>query len=361
MLVPAIVVCFLVTLVFIVALRPMAIVIGLVDLPGGRKSHVGAIPIVGGAAMFIGILLGLALLADSWQTANYLMASASLLVLIGLLDDRFGIPASARLVTQITAVLIMVYGGNLLLHDLGDPFGFGTLGLGPVKLLITTLVTVSVINAFNLVDGVDGLAGLLAVTALAAAVAVSGLANPASMIALVTISAIAAYLIFNLPLSINRQIRCFMGDAGSTLLGFIVVWVILSISQGPDRVVSPVIGLWFASIPIYDLFTCFVRRIYKGHSPFKPGRDHFHHTLKRGGLGVREVVVVLTCLQLLYAGIGIGAHLAGIADVIMFAAWAMLGFLQRWLIRKSATFCRLNRLKLRATGETGKYARPGTF
>jgi UDP-GlcNAc:undecaprenyl-phosphate GlcNAc-1-phosphate transferase len=277
------------------------------------------------------------------------------------LDDRYSIPAGIRLLAQLAATLIMIYGAGLQLHDLGDPFGFGTLGLGPAKLLITLLVTIAVINAFNLVDGLDGLAGLLAMIALFASVLVSGLAHPAALIALVAIAAIVAYLIFNIPVPANRDIRCFMGDAGSTLLGFIVVWVMIGISQGPDRVVSPVIGLWFASLPIYDLFTCFVRRTLKGHSPFKPGRDHFHHTLKRNGLTVRQVVAVLSGMQLLYASIGIAAHLADIPDVYMFLSWSVLGVSQYWIIRKIALKCRLRRRRVSQTGDTGKYARPGTF
>jgi UDP-GlcNAc:undecaprenyl-phosphate GlcNAc-1-phosphate transferase len=218
-----------------------------------------------------------------------------------------------------------------------------------------------VVNAFNLVDGMDGLAGLLAIIALLGTVFVSGFEHPASMIALITISSISAFLIFNFPVPANRDVRCFMGDAGSTLLGFIVVWVTIGISQGPERVVSPVIGLWFASLPSYDLFTCFVRRMINGYSPFRPGRDHFHHTLKRSGLAVRQVVAILSGMQLLYATIGISAHFIGIPDVYMFVSWSVLGVSQRWIMGKIALMWRIRHRRASQTGDTGKYARPGTF
>ncbi len=112
-----------------------------------------------------------------------------------------------------------------------------------------------------------------------------------------------------------------------------MVWVTLGISSGSDRLISPVHCLWFASIPIYDIFTCFVRRMARGKSPFTPGRDHFHHTLRRGGFGVRRTLGILVALQAGYAIIGIAAHTHGIPDVVMFAAWSVLGVSQLSMLR----------------------------
>lgn len=361
MIAPPIIVAFTVTLVFMAAFRPLAKSLRLVDRPGGRKSHIGEVPIVGGAAMFIGLLFGFSLLPNSMLADPFLPLAAGLLVAIGVMDDKYALPTSVRLITHTTAVLIMVFGGGLLLHDLGSPFGAGVLELGATSLIVTLLVTVAVINAFNMVDGIDGLAGSLALIALTSVAIVGGLDAVSTQIALIVIAAIVAYLVFNFPVKANRKIRSFMGDAGSTLLGFVIVWVTIGISQGEARVASPVICLWFASVPIYDLFTCFVRRIANGHSPFKPGQDHFHHTLKRGGLGVRQVLAVLTGLQLVYAGIGLMAHFAGASDLVMFIAWALLGMSQRWIVRKYALIARVEKRQKRIANETGNYARPGTF
>ena len=127
-----------------------------------------------------------------------------------------------------------------------------------------------------------------------------------------------------------------MGDAGSTFLGFTIVWITLGISQGPDRLISPVHCLWFAAIPIFDTFTCFVRRIAAGKSPFKPGRDHFHHTLKNGGMTGRQVLAVLALLQAVYAAAGLIGYYTAIPDVIMFATWSALGVTQRFAIKYAA-------------------------
>jgi UDP-GlcNAc:undecaprenyl-phosphate GlcNAc-1-phosphate transferase len=209
----------------------------------------------------------------------------------------------------------------------------------------TMLVTLTMINAYNLVDGADGLAGTLTLIALLSVALVSGVQHPSAAAALVVSAAIIGFLLFNIPTPWNRRVRSFMGDAGSTMLGFTVVWVTLGVSQGEARVISPVHCLWFASIPIYDCLTCFVRRARKGKSPFSPGRDHFHHILFRGGFTVRPALAILTILQLTYALIAVAAHFAGVADVIMFTAWAVLFLSQRNMIRQISRYNRCFKLR----------------
>ena len=222
-------------------------------------------------------------------------------VAIGGLDDRFGLPKTVRFASEIAAVLVMVYGGGLQLHDIGAPFGTGILSMGGFSLIATVVVTVTIINAYNFVDGADGLAGLLVLIGLIAVAIVGGAGASSTAIALLVSTAIVGFLVFNFPMNGNRRLRSFMGDAGSTFLGFAIVWVALSVSQGSDGIISPVYCLWFAAIPIFDCLTRFVRRLVRHVSPLTPGRDHFHHVLYRSGMGVRRVLAVLAGLQLLYA------------------------------------------------------------
>jgi len=137
-----------------------------------------------------------------------------------------------------------------------------------------------------------------------------------------------------------------MGDAGSTLLGLAIVWVTLGIAQGAERVISPVHCLWFAALPVFDCLSCFVCRILKKKSPFTPGRDHFHHSLRRGGFGVRATVQILVGFQAAYAIVGLTGYFAGVPDVVMFALWSILGLSQRWVIRTIAKSHRLTLLSL---------------
>ena len=190
-LIPAITIAFVVTISFMFALRPFATSVGLLDRPGGRKSHLGDVPVIGGLAMFQGVFAGLLMaLGPSVELAS-LFSASFLLIAIGVFDDKYTLSPFVRIVTQIAVVLIMVYGGKYLLADLGNPFGFGVIELGPLALIFTTVVTLTMINAYNLVDGIDGLAGCLALIALLALAAVGGYASPATAALTVSASAVA--------------------------------------------------------------------------------------------------------------------------------------------------------------------------
>lgn len=342
------IVAFTVTVAFMFALRPLAKRINLVDRPGGRKAHIGDVPIIGGIAMFVGVFSGLAIVPLPTQLTVTLMLSSFLLVVIGMLDDKYSLTASVRMAIQIAAVMIMFYGAGLGLSDIGDPFGFGVITLGPLTLIFTTVVCLTVINAYNLIDGADGLAGSLALTALLAISIVGGYSSLSTSLSLTVAAAVIGFLVFNFPVKWNRPVRSFMGDAGSTFLGFCILWITLDVSQGTDRLVSPVVALWFASVPIYDLLTCFVRRLRDGRSPFNPGRDHFHHMLNRGTAQARRTIIVLTALQFVYAAIGLTGHFLGAPDWLMFAGWSVLGLSQFSIIRRIAAYKRLFRLQRRA-------------
>jgi len=339
-------VAFAVATALMWALRPVAFGLDLVDRPGGRKFHDGDIPIIGGLAMYAGLFAGLSLVGLPGAALLSIFVASSILLLIGVLDDRFYLLASVRMSSQIAVVLLMVYGAHLYLADIGDPFGTGTISMRRYTLIFTALVTLTMINAYNLVDGADGLAGSLTLVALLSVALVGGLNHPSGAAALVVSAAIVGFLLFNFPSRRNRSVRAFMGDAGSTLLGFTVVWITLGVCQGEARVISPVHCLWFASIPIYDCLTCFVCRACERRSPFAPGRDHFHHILFRGGFGVRQVLGILTGLQLCYALIAIAGHFGGVPDALMFSAWSVLFVTQRFVIRRISRYHRCYRLRV---------------
>lgn len=344
---PAAVIAFVLTVAFVVIFRPLAIATNLVDRPGGRKRHVGDVPIVGGIAMFLGVMGGLAIVGAADDVALGIAFSLFLLVLVGAIDDANGVPPVVRILVQVAAVIIFVYSADLRIYSLGNPFGFGEILLGPLAIVGTLMVSLTVINAYNLIDGVDGLAGILALIPLIGVAAVGGLDAPFTFLALIIAGSVVGYLVFNFPVVANRRLRTFMGDAGSTVLGFTIFWVTMGISQGEAAVITPVAGLWFASIPVYDALTCFVRRIRAGKSPFTPGRDHFHHTLRRGQLSTQMKLAILGGLQLIYAIVGAAGSLAGIPDVVLFTAWSVLGLTQWHVIKIIATRRRLGIMRNR--------------
>src|ERR1700704_4356170 len=330
---------FAVTAVLTLTLRPLALRLRITDKPGGRKHHIGEIPLIGGIAMFIGILVA-AMTAVPTTGLWTLLVPAALLVVVGVIDDRYNVGVSARLAAQTCAGLRMMIGGGLYLRDIGDPFGTGRLGLGILAIPVSVLVTLSVINAFNFIDGIDGLAASMALIGLAPGAVAPRLK---AGVAAVACGAALGFLLFNFPAFRNRRWRTFMGDAGSTLLGFLVVWFALSISQGADRSMSPVGALWFALMPLSDFFSCVVRRVARGKMPLQAGREHFHYVLMRAGLSGRQVLAVLLAFSVLYSAVGLIGVRNKLPDWALFAPWFTLLASQSFIIRGLAVHLRHRR------------------
>jgi UDP-GlcNAc:undecaprenyl-phosphate GlcNAc-1-phosphate transferase len=328
---------FCACLLAILALRPVAVVVDLVDRPGGRKTHRGEVPVVGGIAMFLGISLGIGLMETSPAVGVFLGACA-LLVTTGLLDDRFELSPWTRLGIQASAAILMVVGSGISVVTIGDPFGIGTVALdGFASHALTVLVTIAAINSFNMLDGMDGLAGAMALTGLAALAYLatgSGLAYEAG-IAMTFVGAITAFLVFNLPARFNRGMRCFMGDAGSMLLGFAVAWLCVRVSQQAGKAVAPATMLWLVALPMYELMWTTLRRLARGVSPFLADRDHFHHLLMRSGLGVRGAFTVFVALATLLAGCGIVVNTLDVPDSVSVFLFAVAGCGVTWLMTRA--------------------------
>jgi UDP-GlcNAc:undecaprenyl-phosphate GlcNAc-1-phosphate transferase len=320
--------CFFATLLAMAALRPVAVAVELVDKPGGRKTHHGEIPVVGGLAMFIGSIFGVGLLPASPFVSASLLSAAALVVLVGLLDDRFEISPVARLTAHlVAAILVLATSSDLSITTLGRPFNeslveFSRLGASA----FTCVAIVGAINAFNMLDGMDGLAGTMAFNALVALTCLTSLTSDGvGSMSMVLCGAVAAFLIFNIPARYNRRFRCFMGDAGSTLLGFLLACLCISASQGIGPKLSPTTTLWIVAIPLYELLWTTVRRILKGRSPFQPDRAHFHHKLLDAGFGVRGAFFVLICIGVVLSLSAIAIHYFEVPDAISFALWLLSG------------------------------------
>ncbi|HEX7114292.1 MAG TPA: MraY family glycosyltransferase [Steroidobacter sp.] len=317
----------LITILFMFALRPVARGIGLIDRPGGRKMHDGDVPVIGGLAMTAGLVIGALYAYESFTRLPFFFTAVFVLVFIGALDDRYDLPASVRFLAQICAALLMVAGAGVFATDLGSPFFYGTLELGWFAVPFTVLIVLTAINAFNMFDGSDGVAGvqaLIALLFLGFACIVGGAMEQLPMIAGL-IGCTLGFLLFNWPSQRTRSMRAFMGDAGSTMLGFSLAWISIELTQEPVRVISPVVALWVFALPIYDLFSSMIRRLMLGRSPFHGDSDHLHHLLRRYGLSSRRVAQIVLFASAAFGAVGVGGYLGGIADGWLFMAWLALG------------------------------------
>lgn len=319
-------IAFVVTVACITLLRPLAIRLGLVDSPDDRKKHEGHIPLIGGVAMFLGLLFALLTLPISLHDYRSLIAGGALLVFVGILDDFHELSTRARFMAQIAAALLMTAWGGVTLQSLGNLIFYKEILLHGWALPVTVFATVGIINAVNMTDGIDGLAGGLTFIELAFLLFLSIHTGQllAAHILLLMLGVVFAFLIFNFPISKFTRPRVFMGDAGSMFLGFVLAWFLVELSQGTTRAVSPVTMLWIMTVPLFDVGGVMVRRLQKRASLFAPDREHLHHVLHDWGFSNTRISLTLCGFALICGLIGIIAAQAGVTDSIMFMSFVLL-------------------------------------
>lgn len=301
--------------------RLFALRVGAIDLPDRRKVHDRPTPRLGGIAVFAGLSAALSLngLSDP-AISTLVLASAGLLV-IGVADDAFGVSARVRLAAQVVAALMVMQGGVMLTFLPHESW----LGAG-ANMAVTMVWLVGLTNAFNFFDGMDGLAsglamvmaGFLGAIALATGQAQLGWASVA------IIGACAGFLPFNF--RVRRPADVFLGDGGSTVLGFLLAGLAV---HGEWAVDGPLVGLTapllIFGVLIYDMIHTTASRIVRGDvSSVRQwleytGRDHLHHRFESLLRSKRKATL---CVWLLAASLGLTAVL--IRRVELFGALVLL-------------------------------------
>jgi UDP-GlcNAc:undecaprenyl-phosphate GlcNAc-1-phosphate transferase len=309
---------------------------GAVAIPRERDVHLQPTPRMGGLAMYVGVVAAV-LLASQLPalTRGFVYSSGlpavvvagGLIMLVGLIDDRWGLDALTKFAGQITAASVLVTMGvawSVLYIPIG---GVGTIVLDQVaSILLTLALTVAIVNAMNFVDGLDGLAaGLGLITALAICMFSVGLLRdhggdvlfyPPAVISVVLAGVCLGFLPHNF-----HKARIFMGDSGSMLIGLMLA-AASTTAAGPISqtaygardvfaLLSPfllVVAVMF--VPALDMLLAIIRRTRKGLSPFSPDKMHLHHRLLEIGHSHRRVVL------LIYLWVGIAA--LGAASTIFF-------------------------------------------
>lgn len=328
------------TTLLIALLIPVANHLHLVDHPDQRKRHVAPTPLVGGVAMYLGTLAGLLLSDIPLQTFGPFAAGATLLMVAGIIDDIRDLDYRIRLAVQCAAAGILIAWGGLSIDSLGNLVGLGPISLGPMTIPFTLFAVVGLINAINMLDGMDGLAGGVVVAILvpvSAYAAVAGLGHLAAA-TVVVIACVLGFLLFNYRFPWRHKAPAFMGDAGSTFLGFTLAWVMLSLFQHPESHLPPIGILWIVGFPVADTIVTMWRRRRKGLSVFRPDRDHIHYILQRSGFGINATVLIIAGLTALFATGALIASSQGVPQPLMTAAFVLLLYLHYRLISSAMRF-----------------------
>lgn len=308
------------TFVAIFLLRPFAISIGLVDKPNFRKLHKGSVPLIGGIAMFIGVLISILVSSYDLNQFNYFLLASLIIVVVGVLDDHRNISVTMRLVFQLLVAIIVVTVGEMNLDSLGNLFGTGDIILDEWSYFISIAVIVAGMNAVNMSDGLHGLAGGNSLITFLAILYLSIDSAPPESILIASLLCVvlSVFLINNLCIGVSKSKRVFMGDAGSMFIGLVIVWLLIDQSQGESRSFSPVTALWLFAMPVLEMITAIFRRLASGKSPFKADIFHSHHLLLRMGVKESHALLFILSISLFMALIGIIGVKFGIAELVMF-------------------------------------------
>ncbi len=313
---------FALTVVLLILLAPLARKFGLVDRPNSRKHHEGEVPLIGGIAIFITMLVLLPFFAALHSELLWYLVAAGLLVVVGLLDDRYNIDVKFRIIVEVAAALMMIFGGKLWVGDLGNLLFFHELHMPLwISLPFTIIAVFGITNAWNMIDGMDGLVGIITLIALGSFYFLTHASALDNVVPALLIGGTAAYLLFNL--GSNRLLpKVFLGDAGSKLIGFSLVWLLIDATQGGAFTglhLPAVLGLFVVGLPLIDMVVTTVRRMRKGRPAFEPDRTHLHHILQQAGFSHQEILLLVAVLSIQINFIGIVMY------ILHWPAWAQFG------------------------------------
>ncbi|MBT8085175.1 MAG: undecaprenyl/decaprenyl-phosphate alpha-N-acetylglucosaminyl 1-phosphate transferase [Woeseia sp.] len=342
------------TALCIALLKPVAARFGLLDHPDHRKNHDGAIPQIGGIAIWIAFAICLLFIGVTVKLA-VLLLSGGLLMVIGAVDDAKDLPPQFRLVLHIGAALIVSVFGGVVVQTLGDLVipGFD-IDLGLLAIPFTVFAVVAMINATNMSDGLDGLCGLQLIIPLVGLAVLSGLSNDQEhfLPLLAICGCLLGFLFFNLRTPWSGRATVFLGDAGSNFLGLLLAWFLIDMSQGENAVLQPVAVLWFALLLIYDTLEVVARRMIRGKSPFSADREHLHHVFLLARFTPTETVFTMGGITLVGVLIGMSTAFISIPDSVLFAAFILFGVLfLRWIFHTWSVMRFLYRSICRRSGE----------
>ena len=284
-------------------MRLVALRFGVIDQPAARKIHQNPVPLLGGAAIYLAFIVVLFLFGDRRYIHEVIgiFIGASLMSLMGVVDDRWGLGSYVKLGGQLLAAGILIYSGVQV-----RVWG------GWLDIAITVIWVVGITNAMNLLDNMDGLSGGIAMIAAVFFTLLAALSDQSLVgsLAAALAGGCAGFLVYNW-----NPAHIFMGDTGSLFLGFLLaaVGIKLRFPSNSDTI-TWMIPVLVMGVPVFDTTLVFLSRLRRGKNPLTtPGKDHISHRLALLTGSRREAV--LLC-YLLAGALGLAAIFVTQATVV---------------------------------------------
>lgn len=315
----SLVVAFIAAILLTPLVKRLAFRIGAVDAPNYRKVHARIMPRLGGLAIYCAFIIGfffLKIMTDFESEYAYaILIAATIVVFTGIIDDMREISAKAKLLGQVIAACIVVFGGGIQMNFINLPFD-GILNFGWLAIPLTIIWIVGVTNAVNLIDGLDGLAAGVSTIALATLAVMAMIMGNGIVIAMASILAAATigFLLFNF-----HPAKIFMGDTGALFLGFMIS-VLALLGFKNVTVISFIIPIIILGVPISDTFFAIVRRLRQKKKWSDPDKSHLHHRLLDLGFSHRQTVLLIYAIAAVFGIVAIVFSMAKIWGAILLIA-----------------------------------------
>ncbi|OCA88275.1 undecaprenyl-phosphate alpha-N-acetylglucosaminyl 1-phosphate transferase [Bacillus sp. FJAT-27225] len=294
------IIAFFVSLFTVIICTPfvikLAIKINATDKPNARKVHEKVMPRLGGLAIFLGVVTGFFAAGLHDQKVTGISIGAILVIIIGILDDKYGLSAKMKFLGQIAAAGIVVSTG-LTIDFISIPF-MEKINLGIWAIPITIFWIVAITNAINLIDGLDGLAAGISSIGIATIAFMAFIAGKSLILALalILLGSTIGFLFYNF-----HPAKIFMGDTGSLFLGYSISILSLLGLYKSVTLFSIVVPIIILGVPIFDTTYAIIRRLVNKRPISAPDKSHLHHRMLALGLSHRNTVLVIYALGILFS------------------------------------------------------------
>lgn len=294
---------FIVSFAFTFATTPLvrrfAFKIGAIDIPkDNRRMHKKPTPRIGGLAIIFGFTVATLCFAQPSRQLYGTLAGAAIIAVMGVIDDCKNLPAKLKFVIQIIAALVVVFAGDIKIDVFTNP---NFLSDNPYWVLpewlsvtLTVIWIVFITNAVNFIDGLDGLAaGVSAIMSISLVfISIRVGEYPIAILGIALMGSCFGFLPFNF-----NPAKIFMGDTGSTFLGFMLATLSIQGVFKSYAVISFAVPLLILGLPLFDALFAMIRRILRGQSPMTADRGHLHHRLVDMGFSQKQTVFILYAIS----------------------------------------------------------------
>ena len=283
---------FLISVILTPLVKQYSIYCGAYAKENKRTVHHGKISRIGGVAIYLAFIITMAIFVKADRQIKGLVIGSSIMFFTGLIDDLIDIKPLVKLTLEVIAALVLIYFG-ISVDIIRLPLGI-QIDTGIISFIFTIIWVAGITNAVNLIDGLDGLA--VGVSSIAAITMLAVALLTGNMPIAITMAALAGACIGFMPYNLNPA-KIFMGDTGSTFLGYMLATVSIMGLFKFYAVISFAVPFLILGLPIFDTANAIIRRVAAGRSPMSPDRGHVHHKLIDMGFNQKQAVAILYAIS----------------------------------------------------------------